>query len=81
MEALSEQIAYSSSLTQADCYAVVISLVAMVAPIVAPFATLVFNDTNGFGAKLQWLHFFGISVCIIVIIYKIIIIIVFLISM
>lgn len=30
LEELSEQIAYSSSLTQADCYAVVISLVATV---------------------------------------------------
>ncbi len=30
LEELSEQIAYGSSLTQADCYAVVISLVAMV---------------------------------------------------
>ena len=30
LEELSEQIAYSSSLTQSDCYAVVISLVAMV---------------------------------------------------
>ena len=30
LEELSEQIAYSSSLTQADCYAVIISLVAIV---------------------------------------------------
>lgn len=30
LEAISEQIAYSSSLTQADCYAVIISLVATV---------------------------------------------------
>ncbi len=30
LEALSDQIAYGSSLTQADCYAVIISLVAIV---------------------------------------------------
>ena len=30
LEELSEQIAYSSSLTQADCYAVIISLIAIV---------------------------------------------------